>query len=86
MPESTQGPALKSGQRDKTEKMAELERLFLQVASGQGGSGDYTKEKYEFPEETLEELTANFAALQAGREATSSLFDNRNKEDEVPAW
>ena len=65
------GQRVSGGQMDKTEKLAELDRLFLQVASGQGGSGDYTKEKYEFPEENLEELAAKFAALQAGQETES---------------
>ena len=65
------GQCVSGSQRDKSEKIAELNRLFLQVASGQGGSGDYTKEKYEFPEESLEELTAKFAALQAEQETTS---------------
>ena len=65
------GQHVSDGQVDKAEKLAELDRLFLQVASGQGGSGDYTKEKYEFPEESLEELAAKFEALQAGQETES---------------
>ena len=53
--------------KDKDAKMAYLDKLLLDVVSGRGGSGDYTKEKYESPGMDLEELCAQLEAMAAAR-------------------